>query len=56
MEALECYIATPSSLPLTDLLLSDDDTNEAVSVLAYKKVARKVHPVAASLPEDFRII
>jgi integrase-like protein/reverse transcriptase-like protein/aspartyl protease len=56
MEALEHYIATPASLPLTDLLLSDDDTDEAVAILAYKKVAQKVHPVAASLPEDFRII
>jgi len=25
-------------------------------VLAYKKAAKKVHPVAASLPEDFQII
>jgi hypothetical protein len=25
-------------------------------VLAYKKAAKKVHPVAASLPEDFRVV
>jgi hypothetical protein len=30
--------------------------DSATSVLAYKKAAKKVHPVAASLPEDFRII
>jgi hypothetical protein len=27
-----------------------------IPVLAYKKAAKKVHPVAASLPEDFRIV
>ena len=27
-----------------------------VEVLAYKKAAKKVHPVAASLPEDFHIV
>src|SRR5258708_39372730 len=26
------------------------------TTFAYKKVSKKVHPVAASLPEDFRII
>src|SRR5713226_8788356 len=56
IEALECYVANSSSLPLTNLLLSDDDTDNAVAVLAYKKVAQKVHPIAASLPEDFWII
>lgn len=33
-----------------------NNEDNLMSVLAYKKVARKVHPVAASLPEDFRII
>ena len=56
MEALECYVANSSSLPLTNLLLLDDDTDDAVIVLAYKKVAQKVHPVVASLLEDFWII
>ncbi len=31
-------------------------TNTSLSVQAYKKVAKKVRPVPASLPEDFRII
>ena len=31
-------------------------TNTSLSVQAYKKVAKKVCPVPASLPEDFRII
>jgi hypothetical protein len=30
--------------------------DSATSVLAYKKATKKVHPVAASLPEDFHII
>jgi hypothetical protein len=32
------------------------DTSTPEQVLAYKKVARKVRPVSASLPEDYRII
>ena len=55
MEALDRYIAS-SSFPFPD---NDDDLSDSglpVEVLAYKKVAKKVHPVAASLPEDFRII
>jgi hypothetical protein len=49
MEALECYIATSPPLGTVDSLPAQD----AVAVLAYKKVAKKVHPIAASLPEDF---
>jgi hypothetical protein len=44
MAALEQYITNASSVP------------PDAEVLAYKKAAKKVHPVAASLPEDFRII
>src|SRR6266567_3401698 len=56
VEALDCYVTTLSSHSLTDLLSSDHDNDEAIAVLAYKKVAKKVHPVAASLPKDFWII
>ena len=55
MEALERYVASPL-YPFPD---DDDDLSDLdlpVEVLAYKKSAKKVHPVAASLPEDFRII
>ena len=52
MEALERYVATSPPLGTVDSLPTED----AVAVLAYKKVAKKVHPIAASLPEDFRII
>ena len=55
MEALDCYVASPL-FPFPD---NDDDLSDLdlpVEVLAYKKAAKKVHPVAASLPEDFRII
>ena len=41
MNALECYIS--NTVPPTP-------------VLVYKKAAKKVHPVATSLPEDFRVI
>jgi hypothetical protein len=54
MEVLERYIASPFS-PFPD----DDDMSDSdfpVEVLAYKKAAKKVHSVAASLPEDFRVI
>ena len=54
MEALERYVTSPL-YPFTD----DDDLSDSdlpVEVLAYKKAAKKVHPVAASLPEDFRIV
>jgi hypothetical protein len=44
MAALEQYITNTLSAPPN------------VEVLAYKKAAKKVHPVAASLPEDFCII
>ena len=60
MEALERYVSTSYSLPSSDPPLSDDDVKdlpeEVAEVLAYKKVARKVHSIAASLPEDFRVI
>ena len=52
MEALKHYIATSPPLGTVDSLPTED----AVALLAYKKVAKKVHPIAASLPEDFQII
>lgn len=55
MEAIDCYIATPSPPSLTNSFLSDHGDN-AVDVLAYKKVAKKVHLVTTSLSKDFRII
>ena len=54
MEALDHYVISPLSPFPDDNNLSDSDPS--VEVLAYKKAAKKVHPVAASLPEDFRII
>ena len=54
MEVLDRYIISPLSPFPDDNNLSDSDPS--VEVLAYKKAAKKVHPVAASLPEDFRII
>jgi hypothetical protein len=54
MEALERYVASPL-YPFPD----DDDMSDSdlpVEVLAYKKAAKKVHSVAASLPEDFHVI
>jgi hypothetical protein len=49
LERYTTYAARTASL--------QQPTNEPpISTLAYKKVAKKVHPVAASLPEDFRII
>ena len=54
MEVLERYVSTSYSLPSSDPPLADE--NDVAEVLAYKKVARKVHLVAASLPEDFKII
>jgi Aspartyl protease len=56
MEAIDRYIATASSLSPANLPLSDHDADDTVAVLAYKKVAKKVHPVATSLPEDFQIV
>jgi transposase InsO family protein len=47
------YVPPFSHFPSADSPLVDDDT---AAVFAYKKVAKKVHPVAASLPEDFRVI
>ena len=54
MEALDHYVTSPL-FPLPDNNdLSDSDL--PVEVLAYKKAAKKVHPIAASLPKDFCII
>ena len=55
MEALDRYIASPL-FPFPDNNDDLSDLDLPVEVLAYKKAAKKVHPVAASLPEDFRII
>jgi hypothetical protein len=52
MESIDRYVASSSSPSLTNPSLADHAT---ATVLAYKKVAKKVHPVATSLPEDFRI-
>ena len=55
MEVLERYV-TSTIPPFHD---DDDDLADAnlpLEVLAYKKAAKKVHPVAASLPEDVRVI
>ena len=54
MEALYRYVISPLSPFPNDNNLSDSDLS--VEVLAYKKAAKKVHPIAASLPEDFCII
>lgn len=56
IEALDHYVAAYSLSSLANVSFSDHDENDTVSTLAYKKVSKKVHPVAASLPEDFRII
>ncbi len=53
MEALERYVAS-LHLPLSADFPSTSDPS--VTVLAYKKAARKIHPVTASLPEDFYIV
>ncbi|KAI0258808.1 hypothetical protein BC834DRAFT_847136 [Gloeopeniophorella convolvens] len=51
MDALECYLENQAH---TDIFQTAPPTSELpTSVLTYKKVARKVQPVLASLPEDF---
>ena len=52
MKTLERYTAFTAR----NILLNQLDVTQPTLVLAYKKAAKKVHPVAASLPEDFRII
>jgi hypothetical protein len=47
MEALYRYAISQHDLPDSDL---------PIKVLAYDKAAKKVHPVAAPLPKDFRIV
>jgi len=47
---------TPSPFSLTDSLLLDHDDDNAITVLAHKKITRNVHPVAASPTEDLRIV
>ena len=54
MEALERYVASSLHPFIGNEDLSDSDQH--IEALAYKKAAKKVHPVAASLPEDFRVI
>ena len=54
MEALERYATSLLHPFIDDSDLSDSD--QLVEALAYKKAAKKVHPVAASPPEDFRVI
>ena len=51
MEALECYVASFDS-PLHFKQLPAPDLPTAVFTY---KVAKKVHPVAASLPRDFSV-
>ena len=48
MKALERYVANS--------MQPDASQDPLISTFAYKKAAKKVHPVAATLPEDFRII
>jgi len=53
---------TISALPHIDMLeyyvtaLAESFLIPATPSYTYKRAAKKVHPVAASLPEDFRII
>jgi hypothetical protein len=54
MEALDCYVISPLFPFPDDDNLSDSDL--PVEVLAYKKAAKKVHLVTASLPEDFYVV
>jgi hypothetical protein len=62
--ALQSYPAPPR-MTATDqhgrsitqqIILQQAFPDPSTPVLAYKKASKKVHPVAASLPEDFRII
>ena len=54
MSAFDRYTAfTARNILLNQLM---PDAIPPTLALAYKKAANKVHPVAASLPEDFRII
>ena len=56
MESFDHYINSSSPQSLINSLLAEHNTDSTATVLAYKKVAKRVHPIAASLPEDFRII
>jgi hypothetical protein len=64
MLALQTHPALPCMLAMDQhgrsiaqqITLQQAFPDPATPVLAYKKAAKKVHPVAASLPEDFRII
>ncbi len=51
MKALECHVAfTTCNILLGQLM---PELTPPTLTLAYKKAAKKVHPVAALLPEDF---
>jgi hypothetical protein len=52
MKTLEHY----TTFTAQNILLSQLDPTQPALILAYKKAAKKVHPIAVSLPEDFRII
>ena len=56
MESFDHHINSSSSQSLINSLLAEHNTDSTATVLAYKKVAKRVHPIAASLPEDFQII
>ena len=56
MESFDHHINLSSSQSLINLLLAEHNTDSTATVLAYKKVAKRVHLIAASLPEDFQII
>jgi hypothetical protein len=56
METPKRYVATPSSLPLTDSPLSDHKAEDAVVNLVQAKANTTEHPVAASLPEESQIV
>ena len=53
MKSIDRYIASSSLQPLTNLLLAEHNADSIATVLAYKKVAKRVHLIAASLLEDF---
>ena len=52
MEAVEWYL---SKIP-REAALQYPELEPRAAMFAYKKAAKKVHLVAASLPEDFRIV
>jgi hypothetical protein len=54
--ALQIQPTPPHMAALKQYVMNTLSVPPNVKVLAYKKAAKKVHPVAASLPKDFHII